>query len=86
MAINDKSRNLHQPSRLTRDLADKVRVFGLAQPFQRRALTRRSHRIDNGAALVNDPNWRGEIVVSRPVRDFIYTGRDRQLVGDCHYT
>ena len=33
MAINDKSRNLHQPSRLTRDLADKVRVFGLAQPF-----------------------------------------------------
>jgi cellulose synthase/poly-beta-1,6-N-acetylglucosamine synthase-like glycosyltransferase len=39
MAINDKSRNLHQPSRLTRDLADKVRVFGLAQPFQRRALT-----------------------------------------------
>ena len=39
MAINEKSRNLHQPSRLTRDLADKVRVFGLAQPFQRRALT-----------------------------------------------
>jgi hypothetical protein len=35
MAINEKSRNLHQSSRLTRDLADKVRAFGLAQRFQR---------------------------------------------------
>ena len=34
MAINEKSRNLHQSSRLTRDLADKVRAFGLAQRFR----------------------------------------------------
>jgi hypothetical protein len=33
MAINEESRNLYQPSRLTRDLADKVRVPGLAQRF-----------------------------------------------------
>jgi hypothetical protein len=35
MAINEKSRNLHQPGRLTSDLADKVCAFWLAQPFQR---------------------------------------------------
>jgi hypothetical protein len=34
MAINEESRNLCQPSRLTRDLADKVRAPGLAQRFQ----------------------------------------------------
>jgi hypothetical protein len=34
MGINEKSRNLYQPSRLTRDLGDKVRAFGLAQRFQ----------------------------------------------------
>jgi hypothetical protein len=34
MAINEKSRNLYHPSRLTRDLGDKVRAFGLAQRFQ----------------------------------------------------
>ena len=35
MAINEKSRNLYQPSPLTRDLADQVRAFGVAQRFQR---------------------------------------------------
>jgi hypothetical protein len=35
MAANEKSRNLHQSSRLTRDLVDKVCAFRLAQPFQR---------------------------------------------------
>jgi hypothetical protein len=36
MAINQKSRSLYQPSRLTRDLGDKVGAFGLAQRFQGR--------------------------------------------------
>jgi hypothetical protein len=81
MGINEKSRNLYQPSRLTRDLGDKLRAFGLAQRFQslKQPLGQEERQRDHTARRLPAPaDCRSSLSPRRDLSNCLKTGREHE--------